>query len=33
MSGPKDSIRILRKFAVPGVVGTGAAAMSGDSED
>lgn len=28
--GTEDSIRILRKFAVPGVVGTGAAAMSGE---
>lgn len=28
--GAEDSIRILRKFAVPGVVGTGAAAMSGE---
>jgi hypothetical protein len=28
--GTEDSIRILRKFAVPGVVGAGAAAMSGE---
>ena len=31
--GTEDSIRILRKYAVPGMVGTGAAAMSGGTEE
>lgn len=30
--GAEDSIRILRKFAIPGAIGTGAASMGGDGD-
>lgn len=30
--GAEDSIRILRKYAIPGAIGTGAASMGGDGD-